>query len=720
MRFTFALCIVLILSTSAAFSQWPDWERLPGPTGGIMQSFASVNNDIIAAPYLGAFYRSSDAGATWQYLFGAAWTRSTYALLGTADGMLFALGYSGTYRSSDAGASWTKCSVDDAALFAASAADGTVLLGLRGSVAVSSDKGGTWTQTVPTPGGTRDYKVAVDLAGNWYAGAYQTGLFRSGDHGQTWLPIDAGLPGNAIYSISVPAGDVVFAGLNNATFLSSDQGATWERINDLDNLNVYTVQHAGGNSMVAETSAGLYLSTDFGGSWETGSLAPYTAAFGTYAKRTGLMLFSANGRVMRSTDRGATFAISDEGLFLQNSTAIHVFENGFILTGNEAGGLYRSTDFGEHWEYATPGRWGYGVRALSGDSDSTMYMLTDDGELFRTRDEGTVWEALQDSVDGAFIQVIHFTDDAFYALSDDGRIFVHLIPDDTWDERGRITPQSGSLSTSTLAVVSTGNSIRLLAGTDRGLYISEGDRTTCGSTWNLALVDGLPRWFTEIAFPSPDATEGFAVSGDDIYQTTDRGDTWTAEPLDLHSPRQLTFNSDGDLFLIEEDLIHFYPRPLPPQPRVWQIFPALPYPGTSSLACVPRKALSYSGRLLAGSGTQGLFRSINSTLSAPAVHRAPAQFSITEMYPVPLVSTFDGGAVSLHLQLELRTAAPVAVEVCDMLGRILQRYDQGMFGAGSHDIRISLPSVASGALLLQVHGPGGMQQRILPALSAAR
>ncbi|MBR9977487.1 MAG: hypothetical protein KFH87_05315, partial [Bacteroidetes bacterium] len=219
---------LIILLSAPALAQEEDWVHLPGPTGGTMQSFAAVDDAIIAAPRLGAYFRSTDAGRSWQLLFEEKWTRNTIALHATSDDMLFALSTRDVFRSSDGGAQWDPCEIGEIALYIASATDGTVLLGLRGAVAVSTDQGESWERSYPVQDGNRDFKVAVDDAGNWYAGAYQTGLFRSTDRGASWESIDDALPNDVVYSVSVSDGNMLHAGLNNATFRSSDQGETWE------------------------------------------------------------------------------------------------------------------------------------------------------------------------------------------------------------------------------------------------------------------------------------------------------------------------------------------------------------------------------------------------------------------------------------------------------------------------------------------------------------
>lgn len=709
--------ILLLLASPNAISQWADWERLPGPTGGMINSFAEVGGDIVAAPNGGAFYRSTDGGASWAFLYEAAWTRNTSVLHGAADGMLYALGYSGSYRSSDRGQSWTKCSPGDMALYVATTSDGTVLFGMRGAIAVSTDQGASWTQSVPLQGAARDYKVAVDLAGNWYAGAYQTGVFRSTDQGTSWESIDAGLPNNVVYSVSVPAGDAVYVGLNNVTYRSSDRGDTWEEVSDLFGMNTFSVQHAGGNVLIATTTQGNWISTDFGVSWSHGSFATHPSSVFVFARRNGTVLYSTAGRVLRSTDRGATFAISDEGLFVQNISAIASMWEGHMLAGCENGGMYLSTDEGETWEFVdTPAGWGYSIRKIEAHdskSDFAANVLTGDGKILFHQFGDAGWSILDDSIGGMPFLDMHGSD-GVTAVAGDGRILLKAPGNGPWEERGRVQPTSGSIAVAALTIV---NDISdplkkvWLCATDRGLYRSVDE----AFTWNPVLVGGLPIWLTEIAsgqytvHPRFGVVLGlYACSADALYTSVDAGETWDKVPLDLTLPRELTFNLPGDFYFLDDDIIRFRPRP--GTGSDWRVFPALPVGGATALDFV---SSSIRGRLLVGTASQGILRSRSSTVSSPDIASAPAAFSITSLYPVPLSS----GSELLHLRLDMRRSGAVTVEIRDLLGRVLRREEQGTLAAGSHAISLRAAGLPSSMLLLQVHGPGGTRTRMLPALS---
>jgi hypothetical protein len=85
------------------------------------------------------------------------------------------------------------------------------------------------------------------------------------------------------------------------------------------------------------------------------------------------------------------------------------------------------------------------------------------------------------------------------------------------------------------------------------------------------------------------------------------------------------------------------------------------------------------------------------------------------MYPLPLAA---GGR--LHVQLELQRAGDVRIEICDVLGRVLQRQERSDLNAGRSNLTISTDTRAASMLLLRVSGQGGTVQRTLPVLSVPR
>ncbi|MBR9977308.1 MAG: hypothetical protein KFH87_04400, partial [Bacteroidetes bacterium] len=537
----------------------------------------------------------------------------------------------------------------------------------------------------------------------------QTGLFRSTDRGASWESIDDALPNDVVYSVSVPDGNMLHVGLNNATFRSSDQGETWEELPDLALHNTYAVQHAGAATLLAETSGGPFISHDGGSTWQQDVFEPFGNVSGLWVRSDGLLLFSANGRVQRSDDGGRTYEVSDMGLFVQNITHIEIarvrYDSLIFMVGTANDGVYVSWNGSDRWEHATPGYWNYGVREIHftehsafPDHESTVAVLTEDGEILRSSDLWEHWELLADSLEaGPFLSIT--AAEPFYTLATDGEVLYHEKRTG-WKRRGSIQPGSGGIGDATLQK----SGIHLLAATDRGPYFSPNN----GVTWELLLVDGLPRYFVEAkASPHRDTHNCFGVTTTQLFLSTDFFRTWSPIPQAFTAPRYLVYNFMRELVFADVNDIKI----ISPQfPNKITPFSTFPYEGFTTLG------LLYGAVPLAGTASRGVYKSAYSTISVPETPPAPALFELSDMYPVPLHSVAGSGA-DVHLRLQLRTPGTVIVEVCDLTGKVLHRHERELH-AGDNTLHLSVPDVATSMLLLRVHGPGGAVQRLLPVLSS--
>jgi photosystem II stability/assembly factor-like uncharacterized protein len=509
--------------------------------------------------------------------------------------------------------------------------------------------------------------------------------------------------------VSVPDGDMLYIGLNNATFRSSDQGETWEELPDLALRNVYSVHYAGAATLLAETSEGPFISHDGGTTWQEDVFEPFENVSGLWVRSDGLLLFSANGRVQRSDDRGRTYEVSDAGLFVQNIAHIEMarvrYDSVLVMVGTGNDGVYVSWDDSDRWEHATPGYWNYGVREIHftehsefPDHESTVAILTEDGDILRSSDLWAHWELVADSLEaGPFLSIT--AAEPLYALTTDGEVLYHE-KETGWERRGRIQPGSGGIGDATLQ--KSGN--HLLAATDRGPYLSKDG----GVTWELLLVDGLPRYFVEAKVPRIRYWWNcFAATTTELYLSVDYFQTWTRVPHSFTDPRFLGYQMVGELVFADmNDIKIIAPR----SPEKITPFSIFPYEGLTTLGIL------YRAVPLAGTASRGIYKSLHSTVSVPETPPAPALFELSELYPVPL-HTIAGIGADVHLRLQLRTSGSVVTEVCDLMGRVLQRHDYEL-QSGESTLRLSVPDVAASMLLLRVHGPGGTVQRLLPVLSS--
>lgn len=234
-----------------------------------------------------------------------------------------------------------------------------VVVGDRGHILYSDDQGKTWTQAkVPT----RQLLTAVyfvDDKHGWAVG-HDAQILASSDGGATWTKQFEDLKREA------PLLDVWFKDLNTgiavgaygALLETTDGGQHWEDIGDrMDNedqyhLNGITYVKDAGLFIVGEMGS-MFRSADEGQTWEKLE-GPYQGslfgAVGTSQANT-LLAYGLRGNLFRSTDFGSNWepiALQGERGPLEFSIANASLmpDNSIVLVGN-GGSVMRSTDDGE-------------------------------------------------------------------------------------------------------------------------------------------------------------------------------------------------------------------------------------------------------------------------------------------------------------------------------------------------------------------------------------
>jgi len=204
----------------------------------------------------------------------------------------------------------------------------------------------------------------------------------------------------------------VFAGTDQGLFRSTDRGGTWEQYGTgiKATLKVFVLAAAGdGSRLYAGTSGGAFQSTDGGATWSQGSgMLPGTGIIRYYYAITTLAVDPANpqtvyagdtgmmteGRVLKSTDGGATWTMAASGISSDHVTALAI-DPGRPATVYAVveDSLYVSGDAGASWTKTT-GK----MLVNSSEADVMTVMVTSDAVyagttagVWKSRDGGVTW-----------------------------------------------------------------------------------------------------------------------------------------------------------------------------------------------------------------------------------------------------------------------------------------------------------------------------------------
>jgi len=247
---------------------------------------------------------------------------------------------------------------------------------------LSEDGGETWT---PAGKGFVDYdarQVTFDPTNSQriYSGStYAGGLFKSEDGGLTWARRQFGAATVFVWTIGVdPASpNIVYAGTgNDGMFKSIDFGDTWMPVSGLTNqVRAITVDAYGKGRVFAGTNNAFFLSEDGGGTWT--QILNQGAWFITIDPNAPLNLYAAsraNG-ISRSRDGGKTWEAINTGLgsltmsqfakVIIDPTNPQVLYVGSSTAGR--GGIFKSRDGGDHWFAVNSGLENLTVNGLTMD-----------------------------------------------------------------------------------------------------------------------------------------------------------------------------------------------------------------------------------------------------------------------------------------------------------------------------------------------------------------
>ncbi len=227
-----------------------------------------------------------------------------------------------------------------------------------------------------------------------YAGTSDDGVFISSNNGNDWTAKNNGMSGVFAWEISA-INNFLFTGIFlGGTFRSSDNGENWTELTLGSNV-VSAREFIPHNSYIFTQTwnNGVFRTLDNGENWEAVNNG-LTPGGGWDMLSSGSYLFCCNGYgVFRSTNDGNSWTDVNNGL--TSTIAYRMTQSGsYIYVGTYAGGIFRTSDYGDNWEPAgLSGSTIYalqtiGANIFAGTSNSGVYLSTDNGNNWADINEG--------------------------------------------------------------------------------------------------------------------------------------------------------------------------------------------------------------------------------------------------------------------------------------------------------------------------------------------
>jgi len=234
--------------------------------------------------------------------------------------------------------------------------------------------------------------------------AKRSGLYRSTDHGQSWIPayeslgLETSLPTTAVaISPNFVEDQTVFAAVEGNVLRSTDGGDTWayaelaEPAPLVSTLGISLKFSEDGLLLAGTLDDGIIRSTNRSTTWHRwnfGLLDPHIYAL-NFAP-DGSILAGVESGIFRSTNGGRAWREVDFPMDLAPVISLGTTDN-VIFAGTEENGLYISDDGGDDWRPLAPDRIQGAVIQILVDGSDILAILEDG--IYFSGNRGKSWEA---------------------------------------------------------------------------------------------------------------------------------------------------------------------------------------------------------------------------------------------------------------------------------------------------------------------------------------
>jgi len=391
----------------------------------------------------------------------------------------------------------------------------------EGGIYKSIDSGDSW---FPINVGLPDNSQSLALAksGNdIYASIGQNGIYKSTDAGNNWLPLNSRIETETFYTLLVDGSNIYAGNANGGITYSNNGGQNWTYVGD----NIASIQFGDleiHNSKVYATGNGIYESDDYGATWEKidiqGDGPIYAYKLLSFE---GLLYVISSSRVFVTRDNLNTWSASQ--YFNGDGFSSITGYQGVVYMGATKGKYFYSDDEGLNWSSVkNPLSSNYVNDVFVKDS---KVIVTGQEGVFVSNDSGSTWAESNSGLKTLSVTALYSKNTIVYAGTYGQGMFRSNDSGDSWEGiNSGLNNINSKYVNSILEVEST-----LYIATNAGIYSS----TDNGDNWMLKLDPGLNQSTNDLAYDNGIFIT--ATSGSSIYMSTNMMQSWSQTPIDALS-----------------------------------------------------------------------------------------------------------------------------------------------------------------------------------------
>jgi len=655
------------------------WEKMNSPEGGYIFDVAFHNNNYYAlANHL---YKSSDDGANWNKLSDY----NGYYLYVKNDNEFFMGKGQGGYNllySSDAGVNWIEVQVTQGQAFISKivmdSQNNLYALSTNLTLALfkSTDNGSTWN--IIFEGGTDTSIIWVknlEIVGgdNLLLTSSSHGIYKSTNGGDTWNQANNGLTTTQVYEIFKSAENEIFALTSIGIFKSSNFGDNWLSTS-FPSLPVLSMNKTSTNRLIVAAAYPsswqglLYKSDDNGTSWQQiNSLYTDIRFEKLLVNGEKIIAKTGSGGLFYSTDDGNNWTERNSGIQAVSINDILIYQNYIFLSSENL--IYRSSDYGSTWSRVfLP----YQFLEFGITSNEEIYVAAF-GALYKTTNFGITWDQISTGINNPlFTDVSIDKNDNVWIGGYLCKIYVSTNNGISWVNK------SNGINDNYVTELFTKDDRSLFAGTNSdGIYRS----TNNGADWQF-VFDG---WFIMSIVSDLDSNL-LSGSNDGFLKSTDNGLNWINKGFSNSYVWSIVVDSNNDYIVSTFRQIY---KSIDGGNSWIDISEGLPPEAQFELA------IDELNFIYAGTGGDGLYKTINPITSVDDKNVTLKIFSLSQNYPNPFNPTTS-------IQYTINSLQFVKLGIYDVLGREIATLVNEEKTIGNYEVEFDGSNLSSGIYFYRI------------------